>query len=152
MVHYEDIQAETPTYEQVAEAFVQIRAGLDGDDWQQALKRWDWKPLWGQGASNFPVAKFSAPPLHACSCAMPKSSSSTTSPVLSMWTPRNYSGNASTTAKMPPVSSFPTAEQRRAAQIVVLKDGQVEAIGSLEEVLSASEQMRQIWDGESTSH
>jgi M3 family oligoendopeptidase len=41
MVHYEDIQAEAPTYEQVAEAFVQIRAGLDGEHWQQALKDWD---------------------------------------------------------------------------------------------------------------
>ncbi len=47
------------------------------------------------------------------------------------------------------VVSHRRAALRRADQIVVLKDGHIEAIGNLEEVLSASEQMRQIWDGKS---
>lgn len=47
------------------------------------------------------------------------------------------------------VVSHRRAALRRADQIVVLKDGQIEAIGNLEAVLSASEQMRQIWEGES---
>jgi ATP-binding cassette, subfamily B, bacterial len=46
------------------------------------------------------------------------------------------------------VVSHRRAALRRADQIIVLKDGQIEAMGTLEEVLSASEQMRQIWDGE----
>ncbi|WP_197367310.1 ATP-binding cassette domain-containing protein, partial [Streptomyces clavuligerus] len=36
---------------------------------------------------------------------------------------------------------------RAAARVVVLKDGRVEAAGTLEEVLSASPEMRRIWTG-----
>jgi ATP-binding cassette, subfamily B, bacterial len=46
------------------------------------------------------------------------------------------------------VVSHRRAALRRADQIIVLKDGHIEAMGNLEEVLSTSEQMRQIWDGE----
>jgi ATP-binding cassette subfamily B protein len=37
---------------------------------------------------------------------------------------------------------------RRADQIILLKDGRVEATGTLDELLGASAEMRRLWEGD----
>jgi ATP-binding cassette subfamily B protein len=40
------------------------------------------------------------------------------------------------------------AALRRADQIIVLRDGQVEGVGALDELMASSEEMRRLWHGE----
>jgi ATP-binding cassette subfamily B protein len=41
---------------------------------------------------------------------------------------------------------------RRADRIIVLKDGRIEAVGGLEELLQSSPEMRRLWHGDFSLH
>ena len=90
------------------------------------------------------------PPRPVCSCASPSCWSSTTSPA--PWTsrPSSFYGSASSTRQEATclVVSHRRAALRRADNIIVLKDGTVEAAGTLEELLLISDEMKRLWAGD----